>query len=132
MLRISQRIPFTTRISVPITPGGQRFSSSGSTRLNGLPDNAFNRERQAIKDHAAATSDLWRKLSIYATIPAIVIASVNAWVLWKEHWEHFSHLPPLEERTQYAYQNIRTKNFFWGDGDKTLFWNDEVNYHKKN
>ncbi|TQS34268.1 hypothetical protein Golomagni_05356, partial [Golovinomyces magnicellulatus] len=53
-----------------------------------------------------------------ATIPAILIASVNAWVLWKEHWDHFAHLPPLEERTEYAYQNIRTKNFFWGDGDK--------------
>ncbi|RKF78850.1 hypothetical protein GcC1_052034 [Golovinomyces cichoracearum] len=114
MLRISQRIPFTTRISVPITPGGQRFSSSGSTRLNGLPDNAFNRERQAIKDHAAATS-VGTPLKMDS-----IIASVNAWVLWKEHWEHFSHLPPLEERTQYAYQNIRTKNFFWGDGDKTL------------
>jgi cytochrome c oxidase subunit 6a len=29
-------------------------------------------------------------------------------------------MPPLEERTEYPYQNIRTKNYFWGDGDKTL------------
>ena len=27
-------------------------------------------------------------------------------------------MPPLEERTEYPYQNIRTKNFPWGDGDK--------------
>jgi hypothetical protein len=27
-------------------------------------------------------------------------------------------MPPLEERTEYPFQNIRTKNFFWGDGDK--------------
>jgi cytochrome c oxidase subunit 6a len=27
-------------------------------------------------------------------------------------------LPPLEERTEYPYQNIRSKNFQWGDGDK--------------
>lgn len=27
-------------------------------------------------------------------------------------------MPPLEERTEYAYQNIRTKNYQWGDGDK--------------
>lgn len=27
--------------------------------------------------------------------------------------------------------NIRTKNFFWGDGDKTAFWNPKVNHHKQ-
>jgi cytochrome c oxidase subunit 6a len=42
----------------------------------------------------------------------------NAYVQWNEHWEHWEHMPPLEERTEYPYQNIRTKNFPWGDGDK--------------
>ena len=60
---------------------GRRQASGGST-LHGAADNAFNRERAAVKDHAAATSgkhqstlhlsdlvltqfpDLWRKLSI--------------------------------------------------------------------
>lgn len=64
-------------------------------------------------------------------IPCLILGSINAWNLWDEHWEHWSHLPPLEERVEYPYQNIRTKNFFWGDGDKTLFWNDKVNYHNK-
>ena len=27
-------------------------------------------------------------------------------------------MPPLEERPEYPYQNIRVKNFPWGDGDK--------------
>ncbi len=27
-------------------------------------------------------------------------------------------MPALEERTEYAYQNIRTKNYQWGNGDK--------------
>lgn len=27
--------------------------------------------------------------------------------------------------------NIRVKNYPWGDGDKTLFWNNSVNYHNK-
>lgn len=27
-------------------------------------------------------------------------------------------MPPLEERVEYPYQNIRTRNFPWGDGDK--------------
>jgi cytochrome c oxidase subunit 6a len=59
-------------------------------------------------------------------------------------------MPPKSEQPEYPYQNIRTKNYFWGDGDKvsrgritwpghiandyplqTIFWNDKVNYHKK-
>lgn len=55
-----------------------------------------------------------------AVIPAVLLAGINAYNLWNEHWEHWSHLPPLEERTEYPYQNIRTKNYFWGDGDKVF------------
>ncbi|KAF1819099.1 cytochrome c oxidase subunit VIa [Dissoconium aciculare CBS 342.82] len=109
----------------------QRRFASGGSNFQGAADNAFNRERAAVKAHAAESSDTWRKLSIYVVIPALCIASVNAWRLWSEHWEHWDHMPPLEERTEYPFQNIRTKNFFWGDGDKTLFWNPKVNYHKK-
>ena len=50
----------------------------------------------------------------------MIVTGINAWNLWNEHWEHWAHMPPLEERPQYPYQNIRVKNFFWGDGDKTL------------
>ncbi|RAL68353.1 hypothetical protein DID88_007084 [Monilinia fructigena] len=117
--------------SNPSEPRFQRRFASSESTFTGAENNAFNRERQAVKDHAASTSDLWRKLSIYATIPCLIIASVNAKILWDEHWDHWNHLEPLEERTEYPYQNVRTKNFFWGDGDKTLFWNEKVNYHKK-
>ncbi len=55
-------------------------------------------------------------------IPCLILGSINAWNLWDEHWEHWKHLPPLEERIEYPYQNIRTKNFPWGDGDKTLLY----------
>jgi len=27
-------------------------------------------------------------------------------------------MPPLEERVEYPFQNIRTRNFPWGNGDK--------------
>ncbi|KAK3645465.1 hypothetical protein LTR22_014727 [Elasticomyces elasticus] len=91
----------------------QRRWASETTNFQGAADNAFNRERQAVKDHASGTS------------------GVNAWRLWNEHWEHVAHGPSLEEKVEYPYQNIRTKNFFWGDGDKTAFWNPKVNYHKK-
>lgn len=56
------------------------------------------------------------------TIPALVAAGINAYYLWNEHWEHWSHKPPLEERVEYPYQNVRVKNFPWGDGDKTLLY----------
>ena len=52
----------------------------------------------------------------------MILGTVNAWMLWNAHWEHWSHMPPLEERTEYPYQNIRSKNFPWGDGDKTLLY----------
>jgi hypothetical protein len=51
-------------------------------------------------------------------IPSIVLASVNAYRLWTEHWEHVAHGPALEDKPEYPFQNIRTKNYFWGDGDK--------------
>jgi Cytochrome c oxidase subunit VIa len=54
--------------------------------------------------------------------PCLILGGINAWNLWDEHWEHWKHLPPLEERVEYPYQNIRTKNFPWGDGDKTLLY----------
>ncbi|MDI1486951.1 MAG: Cytochrome c oxidase subunit 13, mitochondrial [Ramalina farinacea] len=81
-------------------------------------DNAFNRERLAVKQHAAQSADLWRKLCIYVVVPAILLASLNAKNLWDEHWEHWEHMPPLEDRVEYPYMNIRTKAFPWGDGDK--------------
>ncbi|KAI9813157.1 MAG: Cytochrome c oxidase subunit 6A, mitochondrial [Thelocarpon impressellum] len=128
LLRASRRCAGQLRPSPIRAPVQRRLASSGPASVPGAKDNAFNRERQAIKDHAAATSDLWRKLVV---IPCLIVGSVNAYNLWTEHWEHWDHMPPLEERPEYSYQNMRTKNFFWGDGDKTLFWNDKVNFHKK-
>nr|AHA91676.1 cytochrome c oxidase subunit VIa [Diplodia sapinea]AHA91686.1 cytochrome c oxidase subunit VIa [Diplodia sapinea] len=118
----------TQALRAPVT---RRTYSSAQGGFEGASENAFNRERAAVKQHAAESSDLWRKLSIYVVLPALAISAANAYRLWNEHWEHESHMPPLEERPEYPYQNIRTKNFFWGDGDKTLFWNDKVNHHKQ-
>ena len=144
----------------------QRRFASEKTELRGVADNAFNRERAAVKAHAAATSgtlipsalkfppqthpsltpssprSLAKTLTLVTllplpnpkitherlmpqpsvVIPSLILAGINAWNLWDEHWEHWKHLPPLEERVEYPYQNIRTKNFPWGDGDKTLLY----------
>ena len=39
----------------------RRFNSSAAKGLEGPADNAFNRERAAVKQHAADTSGKWRK-----------------------------------------------------------------------
>lgn len=51
-------------------------------------------------------------------VPAVIIASVNAYTLWNEHWEHVAHSTPMEDKPQYDYLNIRNKAYPWGDGDK--------------
>ncbi|KAF2643445.1 mitochondrial cytochrome c oxidase subunit VIa [Massarina eburnea CBS 473.64] len=107
------------------------YSSEPPKQFVGAEDNEFNRERARIEVHAAESGELWRKLSIFVAIPCLVIAVVNGKIRWDAHWEHQAHATPKEEMPEYAYQNLRTKNFWWGDGDKTLFWNDKVNYHKK-
>ncbi|KAI5464375.1 putative cytochrome c oxidase subunit VIa [Mariannaea sp. PMI_226] len=120
--QIARTVP---RFAAQLRAPAQRRLASSAT------DNAFVKEREHIKEHARGTTELWKKIS-YGVIPALAIAGANAYWLWNEHWDHWSHMPPLEERTEYPYQNIRTKNYQWGDGDKTLFWNDKVNYHNPN
>ncbi|KAL4862930.1 hypothetical protein BDV12DRAFT_206873 [Aspergillus spectabilis] len=111
-LRLAQR-------SAPVRSAIQRRFNSTQPKLpSWVVDNEFNRERAAVQHHAASTSDLWRKLSIFAVIPCLIGGGLNAYNLWNEHWEHWEHMPPLEERVEYPYQNIRSKNFPWGNGDK--------------
>jgi cytochrome c oxidase subunit 6a len=157
MIRTSQRFASQLRSPAIRTPFQRRFASTEGSAFTGAEDNAFNRERKAVKDHAAATSgssmmdvpledapkadrswqisgasfpssekpeegkcgkELARLTVDSVTIPCLIIAGVNAYNLWNEHWAHWEHMAPLEERPEYPYQNIRTKNFFWGDGDK--------------
>jgi len=56
----------------------------------------------------------------------LIVSSINAYNLWSEHWEHVAHDIPIEEKPEYPYQNIRSKNYFWGDGDKTLLYEGPI------
>ncbi|RCI13916.1 hypothetical protein L249_8225 [Ophiocordyceps polyrhachis-furcata BCC 54312] len=117
----------TSRFAAQVRNLSQRrlASSTASTSATPAAENKFIKERQHIKAHAERTES--------AVIPALALGGANAYYLWNQHWEHWSHKPPLEERVEYPYQNIRTKNFMWGDGDKEkpCSWNTKVNYHNK-
>ncbi|KAF2735129.1 COX6A-domain-containing protein [Polyplosphaeria fusca] len=120
------------RVALARAPLRRRmYSTESPKQLAGAEDNEFNRERLRIEEHAKESGDFWWKLTVFVALPALLLAGVNGKMRWDAHWEHQKHLPPLEERPQYSYLNIRTKPFWWGDGDKTLFWNEKVNYHKK-
>lgn len=93
---------------------------------------AFKKSLEATQHHAKETSGLWYKISLFVALPAIALATVNTYFIEKEHYDHRQHLkhvPDSEWPRDYEYQNIRIKPFFWGDGDKTLFWNPVVNRH---
>ncbi|CDO95744.1 unnamed protein product [Kluyveromyces dobzhanskii CBS 2104] len=102
----------------------------------GKPDLAA---AQAYKDyvehsteHAQQTSNLWWKISVFIAAPAIALTTVNTYFVEAEHAEHREHLKHVKDEDwprDYEFQNIRQKPFFWGDGDKTLFWNPVINRH---
>ncbi|SPO21732.1 related to COX13 - cytochrome-c oxidase chain VIa [Ustilago trichophora] len=93
----------------------------------------FVAERMHQKEHAAKSADLWRKVSLYVCIPGSIVLGVYIYGIEKHHYEHMVHeyhengdQPP--ERTFYEYNNIRRKAFPWGDGSKSFFHNDMINY----
>ncbi|ODV58884.1 cytochrome c oxidase subunit VIa [Ascoidea rubescens DSM 1968] len=94
----------------------------------------FSDSLRATEDHAGKTSDLWMKITWFVAVPALIAATVNTYFVEKEHFHHIAEkakIPDEEWPQQYEYQNIRSKPFFWGDGDKTFFWNDKINRNVK-
>ncbi|EPQ30264.1 uncharacterized protein PFL1_02380 [Pseudozyma flocculosa PF-1] len=94
--------------------------------------NEFVAERMHIKEHAAKSADLWRKVSIYVCIPGSIVLGVYIYGIEAEHHAHAMHEfhengEQAPEKTKYEYNTIRKKAFPWGDGSKTLFHNDIFN-----
>ncbi|ODQ64908.1 COX6A-domain-containing protein [Nadsonia fulvescens var. elongata DSM 6958] len=95
---------------------------------------AFKQTIDAAEHHAVSTTSLWKKVSIFVVVPAIVATAVNTYFVEVKHAEHRAHRVAESEENwpaEFGYQNVRVRSFFWGDGDKTLFWTDKVNRHKQ-
>ncbi|AMD21886.1 HFR031Wp [Eremothecium sinecaudum] len=93
---------------------------------------AFKEHMVASAHHGEKTSKMWYKISLFVGLPAIMLAAVNTYFVEAEHAahrEHLKHIPDEEWPRDYSFQNMRQKPFFWGDGDKTLFWNPVINRH---
>ncbi|XP_017049331.1 cytochrome c oxidase subunit 6A1, mitochondrial [Drosophila ficusphila] len=65
------------------------------------------------------SAGLWKKVTFLLAVPAIVLCAVNAFTGHK-HQER-------EPFAKYEYLRRRTKRFPWGDGNRSLFHNAEVN-----
>lgn len=133
---------YTIRTHLKMLP---RFTRQAIRRASSLPPHAlkpafgagdkeaartFKQSLEATQHHAKETTGLWKKITVFVAIPAIALAAVNTYFVEAEHArhrEHLKHVPDSDWPKDYEFQNIRTKPFFWGDGDKTMFWNPVVN-----
>lgn len=101
-------------------------------KVNKQAGEAFKKAYEEKVHHSEGITNTWKKATYFIAIPAILLTAipiVNIEMKHAHHREHLRHLPDEEWPTQYDYQNIRARKFFWGDGDKTLFWNSDVNRH---
>merc|ERR1711935_19759 len=85
-------------------------------------ENPFIAERQVLEHHAVGASELWKKLT-FVTMPALFVAGVYLVMTAEHHHPDHKNWPHLHKLD---------KKFPWGDGTKTLFYTEDVNfYHKK-
>lgn len=115
---------------------GRRFQSNLEKQAyTPNPEKAaeFQNHLKAVENHAKGSSSNWKKVSALVAAPAILFTAVNTWFVEKEHAEHRAHNKHLSDEEwpvpKYPYLNVRRVDFFWGDGDKTLFWNPDCNRH---
>ncbi|ODV91325.1 hypothetical protein CANCADRAFT_24332 [Tortispora caseinolytica NRRL Y-17796] len=124
-------------LSRSVVRGVRQFATTSEELLlkpNPSAAAAYKAELEAVKEHAGHTSELWRKISYYIAAPAIIAAAYSAYLHEKEHEEHLAHMPKIpdeEKPPEYEYQNIRVRDFWWGNGDETAFWNPKVNSHRR-
>ncbi|XP_014274867.1 cytochrome c oxidase subunit 6A, mitochondrial [Halyomorpha halys] len=71
-------------------------------------------------DHGGGVK-LWRNVSYFAGIPAVLLCMLNAYLA------HGSHGHDRPEFKKYEHMRVRNKKFPWGDGNHSLFHNPHTN-----
>lgn len=90
----------------------QEVLKEGPYKINQAGAKAYEAEYVATENHAAHTSKLWRKISIYVCTPVILATCVNTYFVemkHAEHREHLSHLTDEDFPPEYEFQNVRSK-----------------------
>ncbi|KAL7415131.1 cytochrome c oxidase subunit VIa-domain-containing protein [Mrakia frigida] len=85
----------------------------------------------AIKGHAPAAAELWRKITMYIAIPGCIACGIYVWKKEGEHLAHLEHEADLNggfapKKVQYEYLDMRKRPFPWS-GIQSLFHNDKIN-----
>ncbi|PVU86077.1 hypothetical protein BB560_006820 [Smittium megazygosporum] len=83
----------------------------------------------AIREEAKTASETWKKVTLFITVPLCLVYGAYAYNREIHHLEHYEEHPP--EYIPYPYLGIHKKNFPWGDGTKTLFYNEKFNPSEK-
>ncbi|KAF9244602.1 mitochondrial cytochrome c oxidase subunit VIa [Melanogaster broomeanus] len=102
------------RCSLRAGPKGFRSMST-----NSAPGSDYFSRLQALRDHAAQTTDLWRKISFYVAFPATFVTCAWVYNVETEHAAHEKHKieengGKLPQPPAYEYLNRRVKPFPWG------------------
>lgn len=91
---------------------------------------AYIKDMEEKAHHSIGVTAMWKKITYFVAIPVVILTAIPVTKIELDHAKHREHLKHLSDEewpVQYDYQNIRNKKFFWGDGDKTLFWNSDIN-----
>ncbi|CCL98293.1 uncharacterized protein FIBRA_00287 [Fibroporia radiculosa] len=88
-------------------------------------------KQAALRAHAAETANLWRRISFYVCLPAVVVTALWVRNVENEHAEHEAHIRAehdgqLPEIPAFEYMNRRASGPYpWGMN--SLFFNPHVN-----
>ncbi|KZC10662.1 PREDICTED: cytochrome c oxidase subunit 6A1, mitochondrial-like [Dufourea novaeangliae] len=93
---------------------GQMFKRTETTVVQTVEQRSHSTGEGAIK--------LWRNLTLFGAVPAILLSTINCYI------NHINHKEERPEPIPYPYMKIMNKRFPWGDGKHSLFHNPKKNW----